>query len=84
MRLPALSVIIAVLAIIWCIAGSMAHSPRILLYPLAWGLIAGGFYLHAKMNPIRPHSLASKTSTTDSPEVAEPPQGVESEQLAAG
>lgn len=84
MRLPALSVIIAVLAIIWCVAGSIAHTPRILLYPLAWGLIAAGFYVHAKMNPIRPYSSASQTSTSDSSQVADPQQGVEPEKMATG
>ena len=54
MRLPSLSIIIAIQAIIWCVAGSIpsVHGPRILLYPLAWGLIAAGFLLHAKTFPI--------------------------------
>lgn len=52
MKLPALSVIVASQAVIWCFAGTWIHGWKILLYPLSWGVIGAGFYFHNKKNPI--------------------------------
>jgi len=54
-----LSFIIAIQAIIWCLAGSVFIDPKILLYPLAWGLIAAGFFFHSKKFPITKAEEAS-------------------------
>ena len=52
MRLPALSVIVASQAIIWCFAGTWIHGWKILLYPLSWCLVGAAFYFHNKKYPI--------------------------------
>ncbi len=53
MRLPTLSLIIASLAVIWCVAGAYVHTSTILLYPAAWIAIASAFYFHHKFFPIK-------------------------------
>ena len=88
MRLPALSVIIAIQALIWCVAGSLpsVHGPKILLYPLAWGLIVGGFYLHAKTFPISKQDARSTTLSKGSEGGVEKQQaaGTKRQKLATG
>ena len=62
MRLPALSVIVAAQAIIWCFAGTWIHGWKILLYPLTWGIIGAGFYFHNNKYPIT-QPIKDHTST---------------------
>jgi hypothetical protein len=50
MRLPSLTVIIAVQAILWCIAGVWIHGWMILVYPLAWLAVLSVFLVHNMMS----------------------------------
>ena len=52
MRLPSLSVIIAVQAVFWCIAGAAIHGWMILLYPAVWLTILGAFAIHHVTHPL--------------------------------
>lgn len=74
MRLPSLKVIIATQVVIWCCAGAWILGPKILLYPLAWVLVGGAFYLHLRMYP-----LATSSATSSRPADAEPAKTIESE-----
>ncbi len=60
MKLPSLWIIILSQALVWCVAGAMVHSWKILLYPLSWLLVGAAFYLHLKYHPIEtPPTLAT-------------------------
>lgn len=49
MRMPPLPITMAVIAIIWCVAGYLLHGWRQLLYPAAWLAVLGLFLILNKV-----------------------------------
>ena len=79
MRLPPLSWILGIQAVLWCVAGAFVLGVQILLYPLVWTLVIGGFLLHLKCNPLQrlpasgpsPHVVGSRPKVDETPPAAD-------------
>ncbi len=55
MKLPQLPVILAFIAVLWCVAGVFVHGWAMLAYPLMWGAIGLLFLvLNAGYNAMHP------------------------------